>query len=251
MATGVSLIALLSDLRQEARISVNAAHNASSRDGHVRLLQRTQETLWRAYDWRHLEVRRYAPLQAGQRYYDSKQTTETPSLTAAKDDLEASRVLTVDVRYGEEWKLLHPGIDREHYSTYDSDLDERSWPVERWRLHENALLEVWPIPEDNADTTTKEGYLRLVGTRALRPLVADADVCDLDGDLLVLYGASELLAAQGARDAGAKREAADKLLASLTGNDSKLKTFSMIGSGDPRHGASPRRGPPRVHYRET
>ncbi len=247
MARNVTLGSLLIDLRQEARISGNPAHNASSRDAHVRLLQRTQERLWRMHDWEYLRVRRYLPLQAGQRFYDPAAAYKGLSVASeAPSDLSLDRLEDVSLRYGDAWVHVHPGIDDGHYTVFDSERDERSWPVERWRVWEDSV-EVWPVPADNADAASLEGWLRLTGIRNLRPLVAEDDRCDLEGDLIVSYAASELLGAAGAADAAAKREAADRLYSDLIGNAGKIKVFSMIGG---RGAAREPKGPPRVHYRD-
>lgn len=237
MPRNSTLLSLLQDYRAEIRASGNAAHNSATRDNDIRLLQRVQETLWDEHDWPHLRVRRTLDLQAGQRYYD------TP------EDLPIDRVELVEVRYGEEWVSLCPGIGLDHYAAFDSDLDERSWPVERWQVYEDDQIEIWPIPADNADATTLEGTLRLTGIRALNPLVADDDRADLDNRLIYLNAAAETLAASGAKDAPLKLRAAEKRKAKLLGNQSKIKSFSMFGGA-----ASPARrlrGPARVHYRSN
>lgn len=237
MARNKTLLSLLQDFRAETRQSGNAAHNTSVRDTQVRLLQRVQEWLWEETDWPHLRVRREIALQAGQRYY------------SFPEDLPIDRCEMIDVRYGGEWCRLSPGIGNEHYSTWDSDLDERSWPVERWQVYEDEMFELWPIPASNADPADKEGTLRLTGTRALRSLVQDGDQADLDDRLIVLYAAAEHLAATGANDAGLKLEAARRRKQHLISSFSKKQSFSLFGAGR-ESGGRKLRGMPRVHYRK-
>lgn len=237
MARNITLLQLLQDYRAEIRASGNAAHNSSAREGQVRLLQRVQNDLWEKYDWPFLRVDRFADLQAGQRFYD------TP------DDMPIDRVEAIHVRYGEEWCRLEYDIRAGHYSTFDSDLDERSWPVERWEIYEGEQIEIWPIPSINADLETLEGRMKLTGIRSLRALVADDDRCDLDGDLIVLHAAAETLAAQGAKDAPLKLTKAQQREANLTGNLSKVKNFTLYGGA--RETRWKPAGPPRVHYRTT
>lgn len=236
MARNKPLLSLLQDYRAEIRASTNAAHNTSARETQVRLLRRVQETLWEDYDWPHMRVTRYVDLQAGQRYYQPP------------EDLSLDRLEKIEVRYGQLWVPLCHGIDASHYSTWDSELDERSWPVERWEVHEDREFELWPIPADNADPVSLEGRLKLEGIRNLRPLVADDDLADLDDRLIVLFAAAETLAASGAQDAPLKLKAAQDRKASLTQNFSKMHRFSLYGSS----GAKGRmlKGPPRVHYRD-
>lgn len=236
MARGKTLLKLLQDLRAEIRASGNAAHHASTRESHLLLLQRVQEDIYDRHDWPHLRVTRDIDVQAGQRYYDPP------------TDINIDRVESIEVRYGDQWVPVDYEIDASHYSAWDSDLDQRSWPVERWKIHEDEQFEVWPIPASNADPVSLDGRLKITGIRKLPPLVADDDVTLLDDRLIVLYAAAELLAGSGAKDAQAKMQAAVTRERMLTANLSKVKTFSLSGRGDdPRQP----KGPPRVHYRVT
>jgi hypothetical protein len=139
---------------------------------------------------------------------------------------------------------------------WDSELDERSWPVERWQIAMNEAtgdeeqIELWPTPADNADATSREGYLRITGYRNLRPLIDDDDRCDLDSQLITKFAAAELLAASGAKDAQLKLDQANKLYAKLRGQLMPRQSFRMYGNGAPRNDKG-LRGPPRVHYRTT
>jgi hypothetical protein len=236
MARNQTLLKLLQDFRSESRLSGNPAHNANVRESQVRLLQRVQEWLWEEHDWPHLRVERFMPVQAGQRFY------------SPPEDMTIDRVRKIEVRYGEQWCELTPLIPSEAYSHWDSERDERSWPVSRWRVYEGEQIEVWPIPADNADTVSLEGVMKITGIRSLRPLVADDDRADLDDRMLVLYAAAETLAANGSKDAQFKADAAQKRVMHLTGNMSKLKVFRV--GGEPGYEAK-LRGPPRVHYRKV
>lgn len=241
MARNRTLTQLLDGLRAETRRSLNSAHNVQVRDTQIKLLQRTQEFLWEDFTWPHLRVTRDITLQAGQRYYD------------LPDDLDIERVEKVQVKDGDRWCDISPNINTEHYNTYDSDLDIRSWPVQRYQIAEDNLgasaqLEVWPIPDGDGDEETLDGTLRLTGIRNLRPLVADADQADLDDRLIVLYAAAEDLAAAGSKDAALKLNLAKKLDAKLRGNLTKPRRFRMFGADCDEH-RSPLRGPPTVYYR--
>jgi hypothetical protein len=237
MARGKTLLKLLQDLRAEIRASGNVAHHASSRESHIVLLQRVQEDIYDRHDWPLLRVERSLDVQAGQRYYD------TP------DDINIDRLESVEVRYGQQWCPLEYSINSDHLSAWDSDLDERSWPVERWQIYEGEQIELWPVPAANADTVSLDGRLKLTGIKKLPPFVADDDICVLDDRLVVLYAAAELLAASGAKDAPAKLQAARERERMLTSNTSKIKKFSLSGRDDDS-GWKPK-GPPRVHYRVT
>lgn len=242
MARNQPLLKLLQDYRSEVRASQNPAHNASVRDAQVHLLQRVQDWLWDEVDWPHLRVERAIELQAGQRIY------------ATPEDMPIERVEKIDVRYGGDWCPLSAGVDATHYALHDSYTDERSWPVERWRVWEDDQIEIWPIPAENSaryvDPASREleGQLRLTGIRKLRPLVADNDRAELDDRLIVLYAASETLAANGAPDAEMKAQAATRRRRALEGHMSKRDTFSLFSAGQRRPAY---RAPiPTVHYRD-
>jgi hypothetical protein len=225
MARNATLLSLLQKLRSEIRASGNPAHNASVRDSHVALLQRIQETLWEEHDWAFLRVERFVPVQQGQRFYDPP------------TDIALDRVECISFKDGDEWCKLAVGIDNRHFNDWDSNLDERSWPVERWRVYEDLQVELWPIPDQNGDAASQNGYLKYEGIRKLRPLVADDDRADLDDQMLVLYAAAELLAAREAADAAVK----------LAASFSKMKSFSLSGREEP-YVHKPYI--PQVHYRD-
>lgn len=220
MARNVTLTKLLDDLRVEARLSLNPAHNTDARAGQVKRLQREQTRLWEEHDWPHMRVTAQVPVQAGQRYYAVPETI-------GEDRLESLAIFTDGV-----WREVVPGIDDEHYTAWNSDLDERSWPPRRWKLYEDGNIELWPIADSNADPTTRDGYLKFTGIRKLNPLVAAEDRCDLDSEMLVLFVASEMLAASGAKDAQLKLDKAQTRLARLTSNLKPRRRFRMFGIGE-------------------
>ena len=224
MARDTTLVRLLDLVRHEARLSLNPAHNNQYRDHQVSALQREQERLWADHDWPHLRVERDITVYAGQRYFD------LPS------DLAVDRVEAIKVKSDGEWLTLSYGIGDGHYAAHDSDLDERSWPVQAWRIRQDGedppQIEVWPIPDQDTDATTGEATLRVVGIRKLRPLVADTDRADLDDRLLALYVAAGILAARGEKDAQFKLEMASKHMAALKGGLQKGVKIRMFGIGE-------------------
>ena len=214
---GTTLIRLLDLYRAECRLSLNPAHNAHARDSQVSHIQRTQEWLWADYDWPLLRVERFIDVQNGQRYY------------SPPDDLDIDRIQKVELRHDDVWNCLHAGIDAEHYSAYDSDKDERQWPPQRWRIAEGEQIELWPVPDSDADPVSLEGRIKLTGIKKLSRLVDDDDRADLDDRLIILYCAAEHLAATGAKDAAFKLQQAQKRLATLRGQQSPRKQFRMFG----------------------
>lgn len=206
MARKVSLESLLYKLRAEAELSLNPAHNATGKASQVALLQQTQERLWEDYAWAHMEVERQIATEAGQRYY------ETPS------DIRIDRVISIEVFSDGAWRPLDPGIGAAEYSAWNSDLDERSWPPRKWRSREDDDIEIWPVPDVDADADTLEGYLKIIGVKNLGPLVADADLCDIDDQLIYLFAAAEILAGKGSKKAPLTLAKATARLERLRGN---------------------------------
>lgn len=221
MARGTTLDKLLTDLRIACRLSTNAAHNAQHRDAQVQALQRKQEWFWGDFAWPHLRVDRFIELQAGQRYYDMP------------EGLDIDRISHIEVRMDSIYQRLRPGIDACHYAAYDSELDQRSWPVRRWKLTEDEQIELWPIPESNFDADTLEGRVKITGIRTLTPLVSDSHRADLDDQLLILACAADYLAATGAKDAQMKLDAANRRYLKLRAALMPRKRFT-IGVGTER-----------------
>lgn len=232
MARGTTLSSLLTKYRIACRISTIEAHNTQNRDAQIMALREKQEWFWNDFAWPHLRVFRTIDAQAGQRTYS------LPS------DIDITRIQKVEVRYGSRFVPVLPGIDAEHYSLHDSDLDQRAWPVQRWQIVENDMLELWPIPDQNADTTTLEGRLRITAIRQLGQFVDDADTADLDDQLLVKSAAADYLASTGAKDAQLKLDEANRYYTRLRGQLTPRRKFQMFTGGE----TSPRR-PFISHYK--
>lgn len=100
-------------------------------------------------------------------------------------------------------------------------------PIEKWDIIDTGTgtpqIEVWPLPASNS-------MLRFRGVRALRPLIADGDVADLDDVLIVLWAAAELRAGKG--DEKAKSALAQRRLNRLKGNGSKRASFRPGEAGE-------------------
>lgn len=227
MARNKTLLKLLNDVRAEARLSLAPAHNVQTRDSHIMMIQREQERLWEDFDWPHLQVERLIPLQAGQRYY------EPP------EDMIIDRIQQIQLRSDAAWCPLTPMVGALQYTVHESSLDERAWPPRRWRIAENDQIEVWPTPDQNSVELDQNGYLKVIGIRNLRPLVADDDRADLDDRLITLYVAGAILAATGAKDANIKLEAAKLHYDRLKGSLVKQTRFRMFGVGERRYPTRP------------
>jgi hypothetical protein len=221
-----TLESILNLVRAEARLSLLPANNTQVRDSHIILIQREQERLWGDYAWPHMRVHHLIQLQAGQYEYDLPQN----AYTGAAYTLTMDRIERISVMDGGEWRPLCPEITEANYNTHQTVLDERSWPVTNWQATHEDQIEVWPVPDQNGDSATYEGYLRVTGIRSLRTFTADNHLADLDDRLIALYVAGGLLAASGANDAQLKLEAANKLYVKLKGKQTKTSSFNLFGT---------------------
>jgi hypothetical protein len=221
MARNTTLVDLLDQLRAEARLSLNPAHNPDVQSQQIRLLQKHQQRLWEDFRWPHLRVERQLQLQSGQRYY------------APPSDIIIENIEKIEVFRDSSWLPLDPQIDPCFYSTWNSDLDERSWPPLRWDFHngdEGDELEIWPIPDQNADVTTLDGVMLVTGIRNLKPLVdPNTDRADLDDLMLVAFAAAEILAGTGQKDAQLKLDFANDRYRTLRSRLTNKTTMKMFG----------------------
>lgn len=212
MPRDVTLAKLLEDLAHECGDSTNPNSRTHVRSTFTRMLARNQEQLYETYDWPHLRVWRDVDLQAGQKTYDF------PS------DLDAGRVEAAYTRYGRQWFPMIRSLEPFHYDEFDSDEDERFNPQMRWHLRDEAQFEVWPIPSDN------DQVLRFVGTKKLDPLVDDADTCDLDSNLLVLFSAAQILRRRKAADADLMATQAQQHLSKIRARLDSREGFNFLGN---------------------
>jgi hypothetical protein len=211
MARGVTLSTLVEQLRAEIGASTSVSQGAASVPHLQQVLRRTQDRLYVEFNWPHLVIERDEPIIAGERYY------------TYNSDINFDRIISAYVKNNTTWEPVLYGFDSMIYNISDTELNETSEPVSRYRNYEDNQFEVWPVPSDNTQV------IRFCAIRALRPLIANDDVCDLDSNLLVLYSASELLQRLKSADAESKLAAASQLYRNLRGNYDKTPTFIMGG----------------------
>jgi hypothetical protein len=220
MARNTTLVDLLDQLRAEARLSLNPAHNPDVQNQQIRLLQKHQQRLWEDFRWPHLRVERQISLENGQRYY------------APPADMLIENIERIDIFRDAAWVGLEAGIDASLYTVWNSDLSEKSWPPRRWDLHngeDGDEIEIWPIPDQNADVTTLDGVLQFTGIRNLKPLIdPQTDRADLDDLMLVSFAAADILAGSGQKDAQLKLDFANDRYRTLRGRLTKKASVKMF-----------------------
>jgi hypothetical protein len=190
---------LLSDLRSELGHSTNVAFGINDRDTLLYYLNRTQQDLYRDYDWPQLIVDRDVHLADGQRYYPYPV------------DLAFEDIGTIWVLINTVYNELAYGIGPYEMVLWNSDTGFKSWPTQKWMHHaDDNTFELWPIPDGNAASTN--AIVRLRGTKTVPWMVNDSDVCVLPDHLIVIYSAVELLRRDNAKDADVKQLRAAELM---------------------------------------
>jgi hypothetical protein len=211
---------MLNDLRAEAGISLAPGHNLASRDAHIILLRRVQRELWLQNTWPDQIVYRDTYTASGQRTYEYPDDVDFESIQDAWVDPggpvgNTSRTFTV-LAYG-------VGPDEVNYNTAGFT----GQPVKWQHFSDNEdQFELWPVPDG-------EYTVRLKGMKRLGRLVEDTDRSTIDGTLIVLYAASELLAQAKSDLATVKHQKATAYFQRLRGMLSSQKTEPFVIGGGP------------------
>ena len=168
---------LLRQVRVETGQSLDPAHGLDQDLLTTHLLTRIQRQLAEQVDWPILTVQGCLTTAAGQKLY----TLDAIAATRAPSNI------FYDFRTGQITKICLDKYQLAHLSptSLPTDLDKRGSP-KAWSLSGDSLL-LWPTPDHRCPTLT------LFGKRAVAPLKAPTDFCDLDGDLLVLFCAAEIM----------------------------------------------------------
>ena len=215
MPAGQTLDQLVTALRAEIGDSTNVSMGAQALPGLQQTLRRVQETYYADFNWPHLRVFREETVLAGQRYY------------TFNADVDFERIFGAWAREADstnpQWRPIGYGITPEHYNTTNSDAGATEDYIRLWSHYEGNQFEVWPMP-------ASAGAIRFRAMKTLSPLVAGTDTCDIDGTLLVLTAAAELLARAKAQDAPLKLQMATSHYNRLRGRFQKGETFIMGGN---------------------
>jgi hypothetical protein len=204
MPTGIQLSRLVEDVRHEIGDDPTTNVGVGDTVAIKNRIRRKQNWLYQRFDWPHLRLTFEIELEAGERYYD------------LPTGLNYDKIEQVSVFYSGKPVPVTRGISFEQFAQYDSDSDERASPVQRWDIKrpdaDVEQIEVWPIPDGD------DQVLQFRGIKALRTLIADADLCDLDSDLLVLQVAADLATKNKSEDAKRIATQAEDMYLRLTAN---------------------------------
>jgi len=211
MAVGVQLTDLVRGVRAESGKSLSVALGVAEYDSIVYQLQSKQEQLYYDYDWPFLITQAPVALINGTRYYPFPPTISfdfVNEVWCSEDDTTSFTPVTY-------------GIGPTQFNQFGVGVT--GWPVRHWMIS-GSQIETWPVP-------SQAGFLRVIGRRALTPLVASSDLSTLDGTLLVLFVAADILARQKSEDARIKLTAAQRYLRNLARRQTSNKTNPIILGG--------------------
>lgn len=216
-----SLSEMLVQLRAEAGQSLNTAHGPDLETAHTELLNRIQYEQAIYFDWPQLKVTRDIEFEEGQR------------LVNPAADLPITTINRVSVFAENTREIVPSPVWLENLNPFDVKIP--SWPPCAWRAAESGELELHPTPD-------RAGIVRVWGTRIPLPLVARADMSELDGHMLVLFAAAEVLANNQQENADLKLRKAIELRERLLGQSRyKRGAQARLNAGDPYGTIHPRR----------
>lgn len=221
MARGQTLESIIAQVRFEIGRADQPHLNLAEKTRTANHIKRVQDTLYQEHFWPQLSV--WAPLVAGigQRFYDFPVGVNPDRIERIFRN-ESGRVQPAP---------LIRGIGVNDYFHTNSMAGERGDPAQRWDIRDNGAgvtqLELWPLP-----ATTNYAYL-VLGMRPLAPLVDDNDRADLDGILISLFVAAEVLSREKKEDAQAKAVLATQRRDTLIANAAADSEPIVIGGATP------------------
>ena len=215
MAAGQTLDQLVTALRAEIGDSTNLSMGSQALPGLQQTLRRVQESYYADFNWPNLRVFREEEMLAGERYY------------TFNADVDFERIFGAWARDSDatypNWRPIGYGITPADYNVSNSDAGITDNFIRKWNHHEGNQFEVWPVP-------ASAGAIRFRAMKTLSPLLAGTDKCDIDGTLLVLTAAAELLARAKTQDAPIKLQMATSHYNRLKGRFQKEAVFVMGGA---------------------
>lgn len=190
---------MLEELRAEIGASLAPGHNINQTETQYHVLRRTQRELYAAYDWPNLITEERISIAAGTRYVEF-------------ENIEYEQINEIYGSYGDDWRLLEYGITPHDYDAYDPEAGQQGYPVCKYRVvPETEEIELWPIPSQATKLIGR-------GQMKLHNLKEPTDKSTLDGTLIVLFAAADILSSWSREDAAAKSMKASNYLRSLRTN---------------------------------
>lgn len=185
MRLDVTLGEMRREVQIEAGLSTAAGHSAFSKDRIDQMLNRMQRMMLKSADWPSQKRTHEFILTANSNTYLASNLPSGMTLTS---------INTIHVQYGTDWLPLSRGIGAREWSEYSAS--QRTLPVRRWDIINAGMtaVEFWPIA--STDQT-----LRIIGRVVGADMTDDADTPSVDGDVLVLRVAAQIMGRDNKADA--------------------------------------------------
>lgn len=219
---------ILEGLRLESKRSGSTQLGQNEAPALKRMLNRLYEFFWFDYKWPFLKI-----MDADKAVLAGVYKFDPPT------SIDIERIEKVAVRFGDVWMPLERGLTTEMYNALDSEADERSEPATHYDIQwTGSAPQIVIYPRPSRDVT-----VRFQGRKKFVRMVNDSDLCLLDDQILILYGAAELLASAEDPKANAVASAAQKYYNTQKYNWDKNRnsSFSLAGADaiEPSHRGQP------------
>lgn len=219
---GNSFGAVITMVRNEARISSAASSNTDNLEYIKRLIDRHYITLVEQHHWEHLNIGRNSTAS-------QVATSIGDNVYGFPSALNPAKILAVWYQIGTGWCELDFGIHFSNYATLDSyaSTPQKSTPITHWDWVDATQFEVWPFPSG-------DGIVAFEGQTSIGHLTSTSDIIQLDDELVSLFAAAEILAANEQKEAAAiKMQAAQQRLAQqMRGRHDQSRIRIGMGEGN-------------------
>lgn len=212
MRSGVPLSTLRMEVMLEAGLSAQPGHSTAAIDRINQKINRMERMMLLESEWPtlHFEERLTVPADA--------QTIDLPT------NINATQIETIHVSYGSEWLPITLGVGARERTIYNDT--QRATPITRYEISANnpGKMEVWPIGGT-------EQTLLVQGTKNVGAMTEETDTCALDGDVIVMRVAAEILGRENKADAELLLTNALKLTSDILKRQGSSKRESLNLAG--------------------
>jgi hypothetical protein len=213
MRSGVTLADLRKEVLIETGASTDAGHAVFAVEHLNQLINRTERWMAMERDWGGLEFEENVSVAADTQFVTLPTNINFTEITGAS------------VLFGSEWLTIYHNISLNDRSLYSDT--QRATPIQRWEVQApgNVNFEVWPIGSQ-AQT------IRFVGEKKLGAMVNDDDTCTLDGDVIVMRVAAQILGRDRKEDAALLLKMAETMTDNIVKKRGSLKAETLnLGRG--------------------
>ena len=213
MRSGVTLADLRKEVLIETGSSTDAGHAVFAVEHLNQVINRMERWMAMDRDWGGLEFEENVAIAANAQFVSLPANITFTEITGAA------------VLFGSEWLTIYHGISLNNRSLYNST--QRATPIQRWEVQApgNVNFEVWPIGSQ-AQT------IRFVGNKKLGSMVDDDDTCTLDGDVIVMRAAAQILGRDRKEDAALLLKMAESMTDKIVKKRGSLKAEPLnLGRG--------------------